>query len=98
MLPRAVLELASVALGLVAPIAILLFGPIRIPVLEPFMPSLMLVPVSVGALVYKLDSTVQKSLGIEGLVTRPAEAAESFYVLFMLFYLIVIARRVSAGR
>ena len=98
MLPRAVLELAIVALGLVAPIAILLFGPIRIPLLEPFMPSLMLVPVSVGALVYKLDSTVQKSLGIEGLVTRPAEAAESFYVLFMLFYLIVIARRVSAGR
>lgn len=96
MLPRAVLETTIVALGLVAPIAFWRFGPMRVRGLEPFMPSVILVPVSVGALVYKLDATVRKELGFEGLVMRPAEAAETFYVLFMLFYLILIARRVRA--
>ena len=96
MLPRAVLEITILVLGLIAPVAVWLFGPLRIRGLEPFMPSALLIPVSIGALVYKLDSTMQKSLGIEGLVIRPAEAAETFYVLFMLFYLILIARRISA--
>jgi len=95
-LPRTVLEVAIVALGLVAPLAFRLMGPFRIAGLEPFMPSGILVPVSIGAVVYKLDSTLQKTMGIQGLVTRPAEAAETFYVLFMLFYLILIARRVLA--
>lgn len=97
MLPRAVLELAILGLGIIYPIVAWLVRPLHIAGLEPFMPSVEIVPVSVGALVYKLDATAQKSLGLDGLVFRPAEAAETFYVLFMLFYLILISRRIAAA-
>jgi hypothetical protein len=96
-LPRAMLEIAILALGIIYPLASWMMGPLRIAGLEPFIPSLKLVPVSIGALVYKLDATAQKSFGMDGLVIRPAEAAETFYVLFMLFYLILISRRLAAG-
>jgi len=95
MLPRAVLEIAIVVCGLVLPFLAWRGRPIHLKGLEPFEPSVILVPVSIGALVYKLDSTMQKEFNLEGLVTRPAEAAETFYVLFMLFYLILIRRRIA---
>ncbi|MBI1651328.1 hypothetical protein [Hyphomicrobium sulfonivorans] len=98
MLPRAVLELAIFVCGLLLPLLAWLGRPLRIKALELFEPSVILVPVSIGALIYKLDSMFQKELGFDGtdgLVTRPAEAAETFYVLFMLYYLILIQRRVD---
>ena len=95
MLPRTVLEIAILLCGLVLPLLAWMGRPIRLKGLEPFEPSIILVPVSTGALVYKLDATMQKEFYFEGLVTRPAEAAETFYVLFMLFYLILIRRRIA---
>lgn len=98
MLPRAVLELTIVVCGLLLPLLAWLGHPVHLRGLEPFEPSIILVPVSIGALIYKLDSMFQKELGFggqQGLVTRPAEAAETFYVLFMLFYLILIQRRLD---
>jgi len=95
MLPRTVLEIAILLCGLVLPLLAWMGRPIRLKGLEPFEPSVILVPVSIGALVYKLDATMQKEFYFEGLVTRPAEAAETFYVLFMLFYLILIRRRIA---
>ena len=94
-LPRFALELAILVLGLIIPLASVFTRPLHFRGLEPFMPSLILVPVSIGALVYKIDATVQKSVGIQGLVFRPSEAAETFYVLFMLFYMILITRRIA---
>jgi hypothetical protein len=96
MLPRGILEATIVALGLAAPILFWYFGTPRIRGLEPFMPSPILVPVSFGALVYKLDGVIKGVVDHDVLVARPAEAAETFYVLFMLFYLILIARRIRA--
>ena len=95
-LPRLALELAILVLGLIMPLGSHLTRPIHFRGLEPFMPTLILVPVSIGALVYKIDATVQKSVGIQGLVIRPSEAAETFYLLFMLFYMMLITRRVAA--
>jgi hypothetical protein len=94
-LPRAVLEVAILICGLVLPLLAWLGRPIRLKGLEPFEPSVILVPVSIGALIYKLDATLQKDFYLQGLVIRPAEATETFYVLFMLFYLILIRRRIA---
>ncbi|MEC9367209.1 MAG: hypothetical protein VX871_00770 [Pseudomonadota bacterium] len=92
--PRALLEIGVLVGGLIIPVAALFLPWIRRNRWSLFLPAAAIMPVSAGALFFKLMATVQKEAGVDALVLRPAEATESYLYLFILFYLVMFARRV----
>ncbi|MGE3626076.1 MAG: hypothetical protein AB7G34_06845 [Hyphomicrobiales bacterium] len=93
--PRALLEIGVLIGGLVIP-ALAAFQPwIRRNRWSLFLPAAAIVPVSLGALLFKFSATLSKELGMAPLVARPADATESFLYLFIVFYLLMFARRIG---
>jgi hypothetical protein len=54
-----------------------------------------MVPVALGAVLFKVFHFVENTFAKEMPVPRPAEAHESFLYLFVVFYLVVLARRIA---
>lgn len=66
------------------------------PVLGPLVPPARILPVSVAALAFKQLDRVQKDQWIEEILVRPSEATETFYYMFILFYMIFLRQRLKA--
>lgn len=94
--PRMLVEVGVFAGGLLVPLAAMFLTWVRDNRLAIFLPADAMVPTALGALLFKVMATLEKEAGITPLVTRPSEATESYLYLFILFYLIVFARRVRA--
>ena len=93
--PRLLLELGTFCGGLLVPFAALFSSRIRRNRWSLFLPADAMVPVSLGVVLFKSFHFIEKTFAMQMPVFRPAEATETFLYLFILFYLIVFARRVG---
>lgn len=94
--PRTVLEIGMIVGGLIAPFALRRFPGLVPPRLEIFAPTLILLPTVLGYGVFKLKATLAKDFGWGNAIVRPAEATETFIYLFLLFFMLLVMRRVRA--
>lgn len=92
--PRAILEFGIVVGGLLIPFAALLFPWVRRSRWSIFFPAAAIVPTALGALFFKLASFFADRNITGELVLRPSETTETYYYLFVLIYMIILARRV----
>ncbi len=93
--PRLLLELGTIIGGLLIPF-IAQFKPwIRRNRWSLFLPADAMVPVALGAVLFKSFATIENIFQVQMPVFRPAEATESFLYLFILFYLIIFTRRIG---
>lgn len=93
--PQLVLELAIVLGGIVAPFVVKARGPIGGDLIAILTPPIALLPVSLCAVVFKVIDRLQKNDLVPDLVARPSEVTETFYYMFIFFYLVVLYRRVQ---
>ncbi len=91
--PRLILEIGILVGGIVLPLLGLMTPKLRQLDWALFIPPIAILPVSLVALFFKFSSFIHSELGLGTLVYRPSEATETFLYLFMLFYLIMFARR-----
>lgn len=95
--PRILIETGIFVGGLLIPLWAWFDESIRRMRLGLFLPAAILVPVSLLAMGFKAIHTRVNDMPIFGeTIPRPSEAAETFYVMFLLFYMIVFARRIRA--
>jgi len=80
--------------GLLVPLAAWFFPIVRRNRWSLFLPAAALVPTALGWLLFRSVSQLNKDYGI-ALVHRPSESVETFMYLFLLFYMIVFARRIA---
>jgi hypothetical protein len=80
----------------VVPFIQLWTGPFRKPLMALLTPTLVIAPAALIALVFKGIDDVAKDVLNSSLFTRPAEVVETFQYLYMLFYVIVLRRRLRA--
>ena len=92
--PRLLLELGVYLGGLGIPLAAVFWPWIRCNRWSLFLPAAAMVPVALGALLFKASSMAKNVLAVPPLVFRPSEATETFLYLFILFYLVIFARRI----
>jgi len=92
--PRALLEIGILVGGIILPLLALFYPAIRANRWSLFIPAIAILPAALGAALFKGMDALQKKLEIPSLVQRPSEATESFLYLFLLFYLILFARRI----
>ncbi|MGQ0673249.1 MAG: hypothetical protein ACT4N2_10290 [Hyphomicrobium sp.] len=95
-LPQLILEIGIATGGLLMPLYQWVAGPFRDPLLRLFAPANALVPAALAALLFKAAKRIGDSDPARDLVTRPSEAMELFFYLFIFFYMVVLARRVRA--
>jgi hypothetical protein len=93
--PRAVLEVSMLIGGLILPLLAFYRPDIRTNRRSLFIPPAAIVPTVICAIIFKSTDAIQKQLGIPSLVLRPSEATEIFIYLFLLFYLIMLTRRIT---
>ncbi|MCJ7598891.1 MAG: hypothetical protein MUO41_09765 [Methyloceanibacter sp.] len=92
--PRAVLQIGIFIGGLLVPLVAGFFPIVRQNRWSLFLPAAALVPTALGWFFFRGVSQLNKSYG-HALVQRPSESVETFMYLFLLFYLIVFARRIN---
>ena len=91
--PRAVMQAGVFVGGLLIPLAAWFFPIVRRNRWSLFLPAAALVPAALGWALFRGVNQVTKIFG-ESLVPRPSESVETFIYLFLLFYMIVFARRI----
>lgn len=94
--PKLVFDIAMFVGGLLVPLVQLRTGPFRQPLLALLTPPLAIAPAAVIALAFKVVDDLGKNVVGEALFTRPSEVVETFQYLYMLFYVIVLRRRLAA--
>ena len=95
--PRLVLEIGILVGGILVPLTQTKAGPFRQPLLALLTPPVQLTVVALVALVVKAIDQLGKGDMVEGtLLLRPSEALETFIYLFLLFYVVVLGRRLHA--
>lgn len=92
--PRAVIQIGVFVGGLLVPLAAWFFPIVRRNRWSLFLPAAALVPTALGWALFRASNQVTKMLGTS-LVQRPSESVETFIYLFLLFYVIVFARRIK---
>ena len=93
--PRALLEIGILIGGLIIPILARYRAGVRRNRWSLFFPPDAIVPTALCALLFKIADTVRDNFHTLILVPRPSEATELFLYLFLLFYLIMFARRIN---
>lgn len=96
--PQTLLQFAIVIGGLLLPLSATLRNAVTntMPSWAILIPPLAIVPVSIMAVLFKILDRVQKRDIVEDWLARPAEATETFFYMFMMFYTIMLARRIRA--
>ena len=94
--PKLLFDIAMFIGGLVIPLIQLRTGPFQRPLLALLTPSLVIAPAAVIAAAFKIVDDLGKDVIGEALFTRPSEVVETFQYLYMLFYVIVLRRRLRA--
>jgi len=92
--PRLLLELGVLIGGLLIPLAARFRPCIRRMRWSLFFPADIIVPTALCAVVFKVSDALLDGFGIQPLAARPSEAIEFYLYLFILFYLIVLTRRI----
>lgn len=95
-LPQVILEIGILVGGILMPLWQRFFGPFRHGLLQLFAPSSVLVPTALCVAFFKIAKRIGDDDAALDLVTRPSEAMETFFYLFILFYLIIFTRRIRA--
>jgi hypothetical protein len=94
--PRLVIEIGILVGGIIIPLLQTRTGPFRQPLLALLTPPVQLTVVAVIALLVKVIDQFGKGDLVEGsLLPRPSEAMETFIYLYLLYYAIVLARRIN---
>ncbi len=93
--PRVVLELGILIGGLILPLLAMFYPAIRANRWSLFFPPDAIVPIALGAALFKATGSLQDAFQIPSLVMRPSEATEIYLYLFLLFYLIMFTRRIG---
>ena len=92
--PRLLLELGVLIGGIFIPLAARFRPYIRRMRWSLFFPADALVPTAICAVVFKVSDSLLDAFGVRPLVARPSEAIEFYLYLFLLFYMIVLTRRI----
>lgn len=92
--PRALLELGVLIGGVIIPLAALFYPVIRAMRWSIFFPASAMAPTALAAILFKLTDTLWDNFSIRPLVARPSEAIEFYLYLFILFYLVILTRRI----
>ena len=92
--PRAILQFAVIAGGLLVPIWCAFAQRWRASRFALFLPSAIIVPAALGVVLFKLVELLAKTKTVQ-LAGRPSEAVEFYLYFFILAYLIVFERRIS---
>lgn len=93
--PRLVLELGVLIGGLLIPLAARFRPAIRRMRWSLFFPADAMVPTALCAVLFKITDSLQDAFGIYPLAARPSESIEFYLYLFILFYLVVLTRRIG---
>lgn len=93
--PRALLEFGILVGGLILPLLAVFYPAIRTNRWSLFIPPDAIVPIALGAVLFKATGALQKTFQVPSLVMRPSEATEIFLYLFLLFFLIMLTRRIA---
>jgi hypothetical protein len=91
--PRLLVEIGIVVGGLLIPVLAVFIPSIRSNRYSLFFPAAALIPAALGAVFFKIASFMSNA-GLSVFVARPSEAAETFYYLFILLYMIVYSWRI----
>lgn len=95
--PRTLLEIGIVFGGILIPLAALRWPGIRRSRLAVILPPAVCLPSAVLAEVAKFWERVQGATGADAILFhRPSEIQEAYFYVFILLYLIVLGRRLSA--
>ena len=92
--PRLLLELGVLIGGLLIPLAACFRPCIRRMRWSLFFPADAMIPTALCAVVFKISDALLDGFAVQPLVARPSEAIEFYLYLFILFYLIVLTRRI----
>ena len=95
--PWTALEIGMIVGGLAAPLMLARLLPHLPARLLVLVPNLALLPTLAGYALFKVKATLDKKLDLAMAVVRPAEATETFIYLFLMFYIIILSRRLEAG-
>jgi hypothetical protein len=93
--PRSILELAIAFGGLGVPIAAIFYPWLRACRVALFLPANAMVPLAIGAMLFKLVDRLQQGGHIHIILDRPSETIETYLYLFIVAYLVVYARRIK---
>ncbi len=92
--PRILLELGVVIGGLIIPALARFRAQVRSNRWSLFLPADAMVPTAICAVLFKASDVMLQNFQVS-LVPRPSEAIEFFLYLFILYYLIIFARRIK---
>ncbi len=93
-LPQLILEIGIAVGGIVLPLVQSMSGPFQSWFLRLLVPPLELLPVALIVFSIKVLSSLQKNgIGL-GVLERPSETMELFYYMFIMFYMVILARRI----
>lgn len=95
--PKLVFDAAMFIGGLLVPLVQLRTGPFQRPLLALLTPPITIAPAAAIALAFKVVDDLGKG-GVAGgdLFIRPSEVVETFQYLYMLYYVVVLRRRLRA--
>ncbi len=96
--PQTVLQVAIVVGGIILPLLPKISATLAraIPVFGVLIPPPAIVPVAIIAMIFKQVDRMQKSEIVSGILVRPSEATETFFYMFILFYVVMLRRRILA--
>ncbi len=94
--PKLVFDNAMFIGGLLIPFVQLWTGPFRQPLLALLTPALAIAPAAAIALGFKVIDDLGKDILGSPIYIRPSEVVETFQYLYMLYYVIVLRRRLAA--
>ena len=94
--PKLLFDAAMFGGGLIVPLAQRWTGAFRQPLLALLTPTLVIALPALIALVFKGVDDIGKDVLGTSIYTRPSEVVETFQYLYMLYYVIVLRRRVKA--
>lgn len=94
--PKLIFDNAMFIGGLVVPFIQVWTGYFRRPLLALLTPPLAIAPAALIALSFKVVDDLGKSVVGAQIFTRPSEVVETFQYLYMLYYVVVLTRRLTS--
>ena len=94
--PKLLFDNAMFVGGLVVPFIQQWTGYFRWPLLQLLTPTLAIAPAALVALAFKVVDDLGKDFLGGAIYTRPSEVVETFQYLYMLYYVVVLRRRLRA--
>ncbi len=95
-LPQTLLQIAIVVGGVLLPVAGKLREKLNLPIIEMLTPPLAILPVALLCIAFKSFDRLEKSMDVSKILMKPSEATETFFFMFIMFYTLMLARRVKA--